>query len=68
MSEEVDIICTCYHITRQEIEKIAKEKNISSTYKLGRLIYAGTNCGRCQSKIKAILNEIHGIPTIIKND
>ena len=59
MSEEVEIICTCYHISRQEIEKIANSQNITSALKIARITNAGTNCGRCQKKIKAILDELH---------
>jgi bacterioferritin-associated ferredoxin len=59
MSEELEIICTCYHITRKEIEKIAKEKQISSIYKIGQLTFAGTNCGRCQKKIQSVLKELY---------
>ncbi len=56
-SEEV--ICNCFSITKTFLENEIKNNNLKTIDDVINYTKAGGACGRCQGKIKAILNEIN---------
>jgi bacterioferritin-associated ferredoxin len=54
-----EIICFCNEVTRGEIVKAIKEKQLKSVEEVGEATLAGTTCGGCQEEIQAILDEIN---------
>ena len=55
-----EIICHCFDVTREDIEKAIKEKGLKTVEEVGEATNAGTGCGGCQEQIQEILNEING--------
>jgi len=52
-----DIVCTCFSVTKAEIIKVIKEKNLKTVDEVGEYVDAGTACGSCIPDIKKILDE-----------
>lgn len=55
-----EIICHCFEVSREEIEKAIREKGLRTVEEVGEATNAGTGCGRCQDQIQDILDEING--------
>lgn len=55
-----EIICHCFDVSREDIEKAIKEKNLKTVEEVGEETNAGTGCGGCQEHIQGILDEING--------
>lgn len=55
-----EIICNCMGVTRGEIVKAIKEKNLTTVEQVGEATEAGTGCGGCQPDIQEILDEVNG--------
>lgn len=55
-----EIICHCFDVSREEIEKAIKEKGLKTVEEVGEETNAGTGCGGCQERIQEILDEING--------
>lgn len=53
--EPEDIVCNCFQVTRKEIED-AIDGGASTVEEVGEATNAGTGCGGCQGKIRAILH------------
>ena len=60
MASDNDTICNCMGVTRGEIIKAIKEKNLTTVEQVGDATDAGTGCGGCQEDIQAILDEVNG--------
>ena len=60
MASDNDTICNCMGVTRGEIIKAIKEKNLTTVEQVGEATEAGTGCGGCQPDIQAILDEVNG--------
>lgn len=54
-----EIICHCFDVTREDIEKAIKEKGLKTVEEVGEETQAGTGCGGCQDTIQEILDEIN---------
>ena len=63
-----EIICHCFEVSREEIEKAIREKNfekaireknLKTVEEVGEATNAGTGCGGCQERIQEILDEIN---------
>jgi NAD(P)H-nitrite reductase large subunit len=61
MPEKKEIICVCFQRTKSEIEKAIRKKNLVRVAQVGEALQAGTNCGRCQSRIQHIIDDIYTI-------
>lgn len=61
MPEKKDIVCVCFQRSREQIEKVVREKNMTNVFQVGDAIQAGTNCGRCQNRIQSIIDDIYTI-------
>ena len=55
-----EIICHCFDVSREEIEKAIVEKGLKTVEEVGEETNAGTGCGGCQEPIQEILHEING--------
>lgn len=55
-----EIICHCFDVSREEIEKAIKEKGLKTVDEVGEETSAGTGCGGCVDQIQEILDEING--------
>ena len=58
-NEEEDIICHCFHISRNFLETEIKNNALKTIDDVINYTKAGGACGRCQGKIKEILDEIN---------
>lgn len=54
-----EIICNCFDVSKEEIEKAIKEKGLKTVDEVGEATNAGTGCGGCQEKIQEILDAIN---------
>ena len=54
-----EIICHCFEVSREEIEKAIREKGLKTIEEVGENTNAGTGCGGCQDQIQEILDKIN---------
>ncbi len=59
---EDDIVCTCFGVSRHEIETVVKENSLTSVDDVTNYCKAGGGCGLCRDKIQAILDETAAAP------
>lgn len=57
---EEEIVCHCFDITKSFLENEIKTNNLKTVEDVINYTKAGGACGRCQGKIKAILESING--------
>jgi assimilatory nitrate reductase catalytic subunit len=50
------IVCACFGVGRNRIQRAIREHGIADTASLGRLLQCGTNCGSCLPELKEILS------------
>lgn len=58
--EEFEIVCKCFGITDKEIERVARENNLTTREQVTHYTKAGGGCESCHPKIEAILTKIWG--------
>jgi NifU-like protein len=61
--QEGNIVCECFGITDQEIEKAVKENNLKLVEDVTDYIKAGGGCGQCHEQIQEIIDSILGQKT-----
>lgn len=54
-----EIVCHCFEVSREEIEKAIREKGLKTIEEVGENTNAGTGCGGCQEQIQEILDKIN---------
>ena len=57
--QDEEVVCNCFHITRTFLENEIKSNNLKTIDDVINYTKAGGACGRCQGKIKAILDNIN---------
>ena len=60
IKEDEEIVCNCFNISRTFLENEIKTNNLKTLDDVINYTKAGGACGRCQGKIKDILNSING--------
>jgi len=55
---EKALICTCFGVSEETIEKVIAEDHAETIEDVGALCHAGTGCGSCQFLIRAMLDEV----------
>ena len=55
---EADILCTCYNVSDNEVRRVITENSLTSVQQVADYIKAGGGCGKCRTKIEAILKEL----------
>lgn len=51
-------ICACRHVTRGQVEDIAREKHITDLKTLCEVANVGNKCGGCREMLDELLQEI----------
>ena len=59
IQKDEEIVCNCFHITKTFLENEIKSNNLKTIDDVINYTKAGGACGRCQGKIKAILDDIN---------
>ena len=57
--QDEEVVCNCFHITKTFLENEIKSNNLKTIDDVINYTKAGGACGRCQGKIKAILDNIN---------
>ncbi len=60
---EGNIICKCFGVTDKEIERVAKENNLTTIEQITDYTKAGGGCQLCHEEIKHILDKVQGKTT-----
>lgn len=55
---EKALICTCFGVSEEAIEKAIEHENLSTVEEVGTRCNAGTGCGSCQLLIREILDTV----------
>ena len=55
---EGNVICTCFGVTENEIERVVRENNLTTTEQVTNYCKAGGGCGNCKPDIEAIIGKI----------
>ncbi|MEW6444214.1 MAG: Fe-S cluster assembly protein NifU [bacterium] len=59
-AEPSDIVCKCFGITGKEIERIARENNLTTVEQVTHYTKAGGGCRTCHPEIERILEGLNG--------
>ncbi len=55
---EGKIICTCFGVTEEEIERVARENHLTTVEQVTNYTKAGGGCGNCKGDIQGILDRL----------
>jgi NifU-like protein len=58
---EKALICTCFSVSEEKIEKTIRDKNLVTVEEVGEFCNAGTGCGSCQPLIQEIIDGSHDV-------
>jgi len=56
---EGKVVCTCFGVTKNEIERVIKDNNLATVEEVTNYCKAGGGCGGCRSEIEKIIEKIH---------
>jgi len=56
---EEELLCTCYNVSENEVRRVITENQLTTVEEVTNYTKAGGGCGRCKTKIQAILDEIN---------
>ncbi|NIP28698.1 MAG: Fe-S cluster assembly protein NifU [Phycisphaerae bacterium] len=54
------VVCNCFGVTENEIERVIKENNLTTVEEVTNYCKAGGGCGGCQGDIEKIIEKIQG--------
>ena len=54
------IICTCFGVTENEIERVIRENDLTSVEQVTNYCKAGGGCGGCKGEIEKIIERLQG--------
>ena len=57
---EGQVVCNCFGVTENEIERVIKENNLTTVEEVTNYCKAGGGCGGCQGEIEKIIEKIKG--------
>jgi len=57
---EGKVICTCFGVTQNEIDRVIKENNLTTVEEVTNYCKAGGGCGGCQGEIEKIIEKLQG--------
>jgi NifU-like protein len=55
------LICTCFGVSEETIEKIISENNCETVEDVADICNAGSGCGSCQPLIQEIIDDLHNM-------
>lgn len=56
--KEEKIVCKCFNVSEEEIERVVTENNLSTVEEVTDYCKAGGACGQCRGDIQAILDRL----------
>lgn len=57
---EGEVVCTCFGVTKNEIERVIKENDLMTVDEVTNYCKAGGGCGGCKGQIEIIIESIQG--------
>jgi len=63
---EGKVVCTCFGVTEDEIERIVRDNNLSSVEEVTNYCKAGGGCGGCHGEIAEIIARVRGKPVAVE--
>jgi len=54
------VVCTCFGVTEEEIERVIKENNLLDVEQVTNYCKAGGGCGGCRGEIEKIIHRVQG--------
>lgn len=54
-----EIICTCFGVSRSEIERVTKENHLHTVEEVTNFCKAGGGCGMCRDRIQEVIDEVN---------
>jgi len=57
---EGKVVCTCFGVTDEEIERVVRENNLTSVEQVTNYCKAGGGCGSCKGEIEKIIEKVQG--------
>ncbi|MBN2183052.1 MAG: Fe-S cluster assembly protein NifU [Sedimentisphaerales bacterium] len=57
---EGKVICTCFGVTENEIERVIRENDLTTVEEVTNYCKAGGGCGGCRGEIEKIIEKIQG--------
>jgi len=57
---EGTIVCTCFGVTDQEIERVVRENDLTTVEQVTNYCKAGGGCGGCHGEIEKIIERVQG--------
>ncbi|MCI6590190.1 MAG: Fe-S cluster assembly protein NifU [Lentisphaeraceae bacterium] len=54
-----EIICTCFGVSRSEIERVTKENGLHTVEEVTNFCKAGGGCGMCRDRIQEVIDEVN---------
>ena len=54
-----EIVCTCFGVSRSEIERVTRENHLHSVDEVTNFCKAGGGCGMCRDRIQEIVDEVN---------
>jgi len=52
------VVCTCFGVTEEEIERVVRDNNLSSVEQVTNYCKAGGGCGGCRKDIEVIIQRV----------
>lgn len=52
-----EVVCTCFGVTREEIERTIRENNLTTVEQVTNYTKAGGGCGKCKPDIQKLLDK-----------
>ncbi len=53
---EKALICTCFGVSEEQLEKVVAENSVETVEEVGEICHAGTGCGSCQFLIQELID------------
>ena len=57
---EGKVVCTCFGVTENEIQRVIRENNLFSVEEVTNYCKAGGGCGGCRGQIEKIIEKVQG--------
>ncbi len=57
---EGEVVCTCFGVTKNEIERVIRDNNLTTVEQVTNYCKAGGGCGGCHGQIEKIIESLQG--------
>ena len=62
LEDEKDVVCRCFHVTRQKIEDAVRRHGLATVEEVTDYTKAGGGCGKCKGDIARVIEEVRAGP------